>query len=184
MIQLASDLILITASITSTSLALLGVLPLDTSWSASTEWRLEAEVNVLLRVQADDEGWDVDNLLSDTDMPLSDQNTCMMDRLCKSQLEDLGLETTLQEILNLETENIIKLHLALVQDTDSDQTSKECVSLEQSLGILLLKSQQSSGSRPDLGQAVLDSPDFTLVSQTIFSNEFQLLVKTGFLERS
>jgi len=61
MIQLASDLILITASITSTSLALLGVLPLDTSWSASTEWRLEAEVNVLLGVQADDEGWDVDD---------------------------------------------------------------------------------------------------------------------------
>ena len=62
MIQLASDLILITAGITSTSLALLGVLPLDTSWSASTEWRLEAEVNVLLGVQADDEGWDVDDL--------------------------------------------------------------------------------------------------------------------------
>ena len=55
MIQLASDLILITASITSTSLALLGVLPLDTSWSASTEWRLEAEVNVLLGIQTDDE---------------------------------------------------------------------------------------------------------------------------------
>merc|ERR1719347_815438 len=180
---MTSDLILITSSIIS-SFALLGVLPLDTSWSASTEGRLEAEVNVLLGVQADDEGWDVDDLLSDTNMPLSDQDTCMMDRLGKSQLEDLGLKTTLQEILNLEAENVIKLHLALVQDSDSDQTSKECVSLEQSLGILLLKGQQSPSSGPDLGQGILDPPDFTLVPQTIFSNEFQLLVKTGFLEWS
>merc|ERR1719300_1831397 len=149
--QLASDLILITTGITSTSLSLLGVLPLDTSWSASTEWRLEAEVNVLLGVQADDERWDVDDLLSNTDMPLSDQNTCMMDRLSESQLENLGLKTTLQEIFNLEAENIIELHLTLVQDSDSDQTSKECVSLEQSLGILLLKGQQSPRSEQSLG---------------------------------
>merc|ERR1719228_832508 len=137
-----------------------------------------------LRVQTDDEGWDVYDLLSDTNMPLSDQNTCMMDRLCEPQLKDLGLKTTLQEIFNLEAKNVIKLHLALVQDSDSDQTSKECVSLEQSLGILLLKGQQSPSSGPDLGQAVLDPPDFSLVPQTIFSNEFQLLVEAGFLERS
>ena len=62
MTDMAFDLILITTSITSTSLALLGILPLDTSWPASTEWRLEAEVNVLLGVQTDDEGWDVDDL--------------------------------------------------------------------------------------------------------------------------
>ena len=43
-------------------ISLFGVLPLDTSWSASTEWRLEAEVNVLLGVQADDEWWDIDDL--------------------------------------------------------------------------------------------------------------------------
>ena len=55
-------LILIAASVISTSLTLLGVLPLDTSWSASSEWRLQGEVNVLLGVQADNEGRDVDNL--------------------------------------------------------------------------------------------------------------------------
>jgi len=54
-------LILITASIISTSLTLLGVLPLDTSRSAASKWRLEAEVNVLLRVQTDNERRNVDN---------------------------------------------------------------------------------------------------------------------------
>ena len=55
-------LILITASIISPSLTLLGVLPLDTARSAASKWRLEAEVNVLLRIQTDNEWWNVDNL--------------------------------------------------------------------------------------------------------------------------
>ena len=35
--------------------ALLGVLPFDTSWPPTTERRLQAEVNVLLGIQPDDE---------------------------------------------------------------------------------------------------------------------------------
>jgi len=45
-----------------TILALLGVLPLDTSGTAASEGRLEGKVDVLLRVETDDEGGDVDNL--------------------------------------------------------------------------------------------------------------------------
>ena len=56
------SLLFITAVSITSSLALLGVLPLDTSWLASSEWRLEAEVNVLLRVQTDNERRNVDNL--------------------------------------------------------------------------------------------------------------------------
>ena len=58
----AVGLILIAASVISASLALLGVLPLDTSRSAASEWRLEAEVDVLLGIQTDNEGGNVDNL--------------------------------------------------------------------------------------------------------------------------
>lgn len=39
---------------------------LDTSWAATTVWRLEGEVDVLLRIQTDDEGWDIDDLSADT----------------------------------------------------------------------------------------------------------------------
>ena len=60
----AVGLILIAASVISASLALLGVLPLDTSRSAASEGRFQAEVNVLLRIQSDNERWNVDNLIT------------------------------------------------------------------------------------------------------------------------
>ena len=43
-------------------ISLFGVLPLDTSWPTTTEWRLQAEINVFLGIQTNNEGWDVDNL--------------------------------------------------------------------------------------------------------------------------
>lgn len=45
----------------------LSLLSSDTTWSSSAEWRGKGEVDVLLGVETDDEGWDVDDLLSDTD---------------------------------------------------------------------------------------------------------------------
>jgi len=44
------SLLVVTAGVT--VISLLGVLPLDTARPATSEWRLEAEVNVLLGVQA------------------------------------------------------------------------------------------------------------------------------------
>jgi len=43
------SLLVVTAGVT--VISLLGVLPLDTARPATSEWRLQAEVNVLLRVQ-------------------------------------------------------------------------------------------------------------------------------------
>lgn len=40
--------------------------------------------NPLLRVQSDDEGWDVDNLLANSDVPLPDEDTGMVDGLGES----------------------------------------------------------------------------------------------------
>ena len=51
----------------SAALAFLGILPLHSAWTASTIRRPEGEVNVLLGVQADDEGRDVHHLLADPD---------------------------------------------------------------------------------------------------------------------
>lgn len=58
-------------------------------------------------------------------MPLSDKDAGMMDGLGETSLEDLGLQTALQEVLNLQTENIIELHLLLIQHSNTDQTSEE-----------------------------------------------------------
>ncbi|KAI8420524.1 hypothetical protein MSG28_008997, partial [Choristoneura fumiferana] len=73
-----------------------------------------------------------------------------MDGLGETSLEHLGLETALQEVLDLQTEH----------------------------------GQQLTGSLTDARQGVLDPPHFTLVAETIFANDFQLLVETGLLERA
>lgn len=56
-------LLVITSS--SPALALLGVLPLHAAWAAAPVRRTEGEVDVLLGVQADNEGRDVHHLLAD-----------------------------------------------------------------------------------------------------------------------
>ena len=58
----AMGLLLIAATIISTSFSLLGVLPLDTARSSTSKGRLQAEVDVFLGIQADNEGGNVDNL--------------------------------------------------------------------------------------------------------------------------
>lgn len=65
----ASCLLLLLITALLTLLALLGGLGLlspHTTWASTTEWRSESEVDVLLRVETDDERWDVDDLLADT----------------------------------------------------------------------------------------------------------------------
>ena len=44
---------------------------------------------MLLRLESDDEGRDVDHLFPDSDVSLTDENTSVMDGLGQSQLEDL-----------------------------------------------------------------------------------------------
>ena len=60
-------LFLLLATLLAVTLALsgLGLLSPHTTWAASTKWRGEREVDVLLGVETDDERWDVDDLLAD-----------------------------------------------------------------------------------------------------------------------
>merc|ERR1711992_70444 len=105
--------LLVVAAVSISGVALLSVLPLNTARPAATEGRLQAEVDVLLGVEADNEGGDVDHLLPDSDVSLPDEDTGVVDGLGQPQLEHLGLETALQEVLNLEAEHVVELHLAL-----------------------------------------------------------------------
>lgn len=58
------------------------------------------------------------------------------------------------------------------------------LTLEQTLVVLLLQSQELTGSLTDLGQSVLDPPDLTLVAQTIVADDLQLLVQASLLVRT
>jgi hypothetical protein len=60
-------------------------------------------------------------------MALADENASVVDGLGQTQFENLGLKTTLQEILDLQAEHIIKLHTALLKHADTDQTTQKGV---------------------------------------------------------
>lgn len=68
----------------------------------------------------------------------------MVDALGKAKLEDLSLQPPLQEIFNLQTQDVIQLHLTLVQHTNSHQTSEQSITWKQrsSLANSVIKFQQ------------------------------------------
>lgn len=68
-------------------------------------------LNMVLRGGTDDEGWNVHHLLSDSDVSLEDEHTGVMDGLCKSALDDEGLEASFHELGDGQTEHIIELAL-------------------------------------------------------------------------
>ena len=75
-------------------------------------------------------------------MSLLDEDTGVVDGLGKTELVDTSLETTLQEVLDLQGQDVIELHAGLVKDTDTDQTANEGVSFEQTLWVLLVKGKK------------------------------------------
>jgi propanediol dehydratase small subunit len=60
-----------------------------------------------LRIQTDNKRWDIDDLSAYTDVPLADQDPGMMDALSQASLEHLRLQSSLQEIFDLQGEHII-----------------------------------------------------------------------------
>lgn len=67
------------------------------------------------------------NLLADTNMSLADENPSVMDRLGKSQFENLGLKTSLQKVFDFKTEDEIEFHLVFLKDSNADKSSQKSV---------------------------------------------------------
>lgn len=123
-------------------------------------------------------------MLTDADVALTDQDTGVVDALGKSELEDLSLQATLQEIFNLQTQDVIQLGLGVVEDTNADQATDQGVSFEQATGVTLREGQQVTGSLADLGKSEGDTVDFSLVTETVFTGELDFVIKTGLDERT
>ena len=75
-------------------------------------------------------------------MPLADENTGVVDRLGESKLVDTSLKATFQEVLDLESQDVIELHARLVKHTNANQTANQGITLEKTLGILLVESKE------------------------------------------
>jgi hypothetical protein len=83
---------------------------------------------------------------------LTDEDTSVVDGLGEAELVNTSLETTLQEVLDLEGKDVIELHAGFVKDTDTDQTANESIALEKTLGVLLVKSEELTSSCVRVGQ--------------------------------
>ncbi len=72
-------------------------------------------------------------------MSLSDQDSGLMDGLgLEAFVEDSGLESSVQELVNGETQDVIELELLVGQQTVSVHSSEEGGSFEQPSGVFLL----------------------------------------------
>ena len=142
------------------------LLPPHSSRTAPTKWRRKSEIDMLLGVESDDEGRDVDNLLSNTkglivstrlpqsakkvhvpNMPLPNQDPCVMNTLCQAQFVDTGLQSSLQEVLHLESQHVIELHSGLIKHAYTNETANERITFEEALGVFLLHGQKLTGYR-------------------------------------
>lgn len=124
-----------------------GLLAANATGTATTEGRGEREVDVLLGVETDHERGNVDDLLSDADVTLLDQDTGVVDGLGEAKLVDAGLETALEEIIGLEGKDVIELHAGLIEHTDADETANEGIAFEETLGVLLIESKELTAEK-------------------------------------
>lgn len=136
---------------------------------------------MLLGVESDNERRNVDDLLANSDVPLPDENTSVVDGLGETELEHLGLQTPLEEILSLEGQDVIETHASVVEHTNSNKTTDQSVTLEESLGVLVVELKELSGSTSNLGEGKLDTPDLSLVTKTVLARKLELGVETGSL---
>ena len=136
-------LLLLLLIITTVSLlSSLGLLPANTARATTAEGRRHGEVDMLLGVEADDEGRHINDLLADADVTLTDQDTSVVNRLGEAELIDASLEAALQEILELQGQHVIELHARLVEDTDTHETANEGIAFKETLWVLFVKSKK------------------------------------------
>ena len=112
-------------------------------------------------------------LVNIPDVPLADKHTSVVDGLGQAALEDLSLEATLQEVLNLQGQHVIQTHAGLVEHTDANETTDEGVTLEKTLGVLGVEFEQLTGGTTNFREHKRDAPDFALVSETVLAGELE-----------
>ena len=97
-----------------------------------------------------------------------------MDGVSELSLGNKGLESSLHELVDGKTENVIELSLALLEEAELADSSDEGITFEKSSGISLVKGEELTSSLSELGEGILDSPDFSLVAEAVSADEVEL----------
>ena len=159
-----------------------GSLLLHSAEGAGLEDGGRSDLDVLLRRDSDHERGDVHELLADGDVSLSDHHSGMMDRVGDLLLGHEGLKSSLHELVDGQSKNVIELSLVLLEEAELDDSPDESISLEGSSGVVLVEGKKSSGGLSELGEGELDSPHFSLVSESVCSDDSQLVHESVSIE--
>ena len=97
----------------------------------------------------------------------------MVNTFCQVALENQCLQTALQEILDLQSQHVVQSHAGFIEHPGPDKTANQGITLEQSLGILLVKLEEFTSGATDLGENEGNSPDLSLVAEAELSGELE-----------
>lgn len=80
-------------------------------------------MDVLFRADSNKVRWNVDKLLSNSDVSLSDKNSSVMDGVSELSLGDKGLKSSLHDLGKGKTQDIIELSFVLLEYSKSNHSS-------------------------------------------------------------
>merc|ERR1719282_1415632 len=101
-----SILVIVAAAVTALLARALAAHP---ARSSASKGRGQGEVDVLLAVEAHQEGGDVADLLPDADVALADERARVVNGLGQAQLEDLGLQPALHDLRRRQPQDVVEL---------------------------------------------------------------------------
>ncbi len=105
------------------------------------------EVDLVLVLDSNHEGGNVDDATVDGDVSALDQSSGVVDGVGQLGLEDAGLESSLQELLVSHGQDVIKTVFGfLVQKTKLKHLAQQSSAFEESALVLGVQSQELSGS--------------------------------------
>jgi len=136
----------------------------------------------LLGGSSDEERRDSDELLADGDVSLSDEDSGHVDGFGEVSLDDEGLESSLHELVDGQTKDVIELTLVLVEESKTDHSLDEGLTFENSSGIGLIHAQKDTGGLSELGEHELLGPDLSLASESVDTDGGEIVDQLLLLE--
>lgn len=105
-------------------------------------------------------------------MSLLDQDSSVVNRSGVHVVsEDDSLNSSFHEFRDGETQDVIELVFGFVEESQSEASSHEGSTFEDSSFIMFVEGQKLSGGLSQSSEGELNSPDFSLVLQAVFTDD-------------
>jgi len=95
-----------------------------------------------------------------------------------------GLESSLHEKRDGQSEHKIKFALLALKETESHHTPDERLAFENSSGVRVIHGQKNTGGLSELGEHKLLAPNLSLATQTVKADQSQIVDQLLLFERS